>query len=172
MWASLLLFSTTYIYYLATYTFLIGHYKEWHHNSLCALENQENAVRTLPTQIIGEVYDWLKFNYLTSKTSRSPESGRDWNSLWVCTRERLCQCTVLHQNSFTNAQTTRESYMGCIIDLVVKAFDTADHELLFLILKKYGIPESLILVIAKWTKTWWLFSKLEPNQEKFHIKWV
>lgn len=62
--------------------------------------------------------------------------------------------------------------MGCIIDLVVKAFDTADHELLFLILKKYGIPESLILVIAKWTKTWWLFSKLEPNQEKFHIKWV
>jgi hypothetical protein len=37
------------------------------------------------------------------------------------------------------------------VDLV-KAFDTADHELLFMILKKYGIPESLISVIQKMYK--------------------
>jgi hypothetical protein len=35
----------------------------------------------------------------------------------------------------------------------VKAFDTADHKLLFMILKKYGIPDSLISVIKKCTKT-------------------
>jgi hypothetical protein len=34
------------------------------------------------------------------------------------------------------------------IDLV-KAFATADHELIFLILKKYGVPETIISVIAK-----------------------
>ena len=37
------------------------------------------------------------------------------------------------------------------VDLV-KAFDTADHSLLFAILKKYGIPDSLISVIEKMYK--------------------
>jgi hypothetical protein len=32
---------------------------------------------------------------------------------------------------------------------LVKAFDTADHQLLFKILKKYRIPDSLIAVIKK-----------------------
>jgi hypothetical protein len=37
------------------------------------------------------------------------------------------------------------------VDLV-KAFDTADHKLLFMILKKYGFPDSLISVIEKMYK--------------------
>jgi hypothetical protein len=37
------------------------------------------------------------------------------------------------------------------VDLV-KAFDTADHQLLFNILKKYGIPDSLTTVIKKMYK--------------------
>jgi hypothetical protein len=48
------------------------------------------------------------------------------------------------------------------VDLV-KAFDTADHQLLFSILKKYGIPDTLITVIQRPEK--FHTSRWELNKE-------
>jgi hypothetical protein len=52
------------------------------------------------------------------------------------------------------------------VDLL-KAFDTADHRLLFTILKKYGIPDSLITVVIE--KIRWYHSKLGQKRETFNM---
>ena len=44
----------------------------------------------------------------------------------------------------------KETYV--LFDDLVKAFDMVDHEVLFHILAKYGIPPALITVIIKCTK--------------------
>jgi hypothetical protein len=61
----------------------------------------------------------------------------------MCPRERMCRCTIFYEKCLTWA---------IFVDLV-KAFDTVeDHSLVSEILKKYGILENLVRVIAKMYK--------------------
>jgi hypothetical protein len=49
----------------------------------------------------------------------------------------------------TNNQKTPQERIICAICVLVKAFDFVDHNVMFIILEKYGLPQELLTIIKK-----------------------
>jgi hypothetical protein len=131
-------------------------YEDWHRNLLCALQKPGKGkdysspdswrgicLAEIPAKIQSSIISTRLLNHL-EKVGIETQYG--------CVPGKGCADALF---SIKTALQTRKQHgkdtWAAFIDLV-KAFDTADHELLFLILKKYGVPETLVSVIAKMYK--------------------
>jgi hypothetical protein len=77
----------------------------------------------------------------------------------------MCRCTISIKSVLQIRKQHRVNTWAIFVDLV-KAFDTVDHSLVFEILKKYGIPETLIKVIAKMYKDSTVIFKSEQEMRE------
>ena len=131
-------------------------YEEWHRNSLCALRKAGKGkdysdpnnwrgicLAEIPAKIQSSIISnrlLLHLEKVGIETQYGCVPGKG------CTDALYAIKTALQ----IRKQHGKDTW-AVFVDLV-KAFDTADHSLLFAILKKYGIPDSLISVIEKMYK--------------------
>jgi hypothetical protein len=131
-------------------------YDEWHRNTLCALRKPGNG------KDYSNPNNWrgICLAEIPAKVQSSIISTRLLSHLelvgietqYGCVPGKGCTDALF---AIKNALQMRKQHgketWAVFVDLV-KAFDTADHQLLFAILKKYGIPSNLVKVIEKMYK--------------------
>eukprot|EP00978_Attheya_sp_CCMP212_P040237 scaffold217553_cov44-Attheya_sp.AAC.1 len=130
-------------------------FEEWHRNSLCALR------KTGKGKDYGNPNNWrgICLAEIPAKIQSSIISSRLLEHLKLVGIETQYGCASLAKDAqmpyafaIKNALQMRQQHgqdsWAVFVDLV-KAFDMADHKLLFAILKKSVIPDTLITVIEK-----------------------
>eukprot|EP00978_Attheya_sp_CCMP212_P005525 scaffold12430_cov41-Attheya_sp.AAC.1 len=140
--------------FLNTYwTDLTVDFEEWHRNSLCAL------IKPRKGKDYGNPNNWrgICLAEIPAKIQSSIISSRLLEHLKIvrietqfgCVPDKGCTDALFAiKNALQMRKQHGQDTWAVFVDLV-KAFDTADHKLLFAILKKYGIPDTLITVIEK-----------------------
>ena len=128
-------------------------YEEWHRNILCALPKKGDlsdpnkwrgtCLADLANKVVSSIMSTRLLKHL-EKVGIETQHGS--------TPNRGCADALF---SLKSALQIRKQHgldtWAAFIDLV-KAFDTADHELLFEILARYGVPDKLINVIRRMCK--------------------
>eukprot|EP00978_Attheya_sp_CCMP212_P004158 scaffold9027_cov61-Attheya_sp.AAC.6 len=128
-------------------------FEEWHRNSLCALRKPGKG------KDYGNPNNWrgICLAEIPAKIQSSIISSRLLEHLklvgietqYGCVPGKGCTDALFAiKNALQMRKQHGQDTWAVFVDLV-KAFDTADHKLLFAILKKYGIPDTLITVIEK-----------------------
>eukprot|EP00978_Attheya_sp_CCMP212_P035773 scaffold157687_cov54-Attheya_sp.AAC.1 len=126
-------------------------YDEWHRNTLCAMRKPGNG------KDCSNPNNWrgICLAEIPAKVQSSIISTQLLSHLELVGIETQYRCVP--GKECTDALFVMRKHHGketwsVFVDLV-KAFDTADHQLLFAILKKYGVPSNLVKVIEKMYKT-------------------
>jgi hypothetical protein len=128
-------------------------YNEWHRNSLCALRKPGKG------KDYSDPNNWrgICLAEIPAKIQSSIISDRLLHHLervgietqYGCVPGKGCADALFAIKTALQIRKQHGKNTWAVFVDLVKAFDTADHQLLFKILKKYGIPDTLITVIEK-----------------------
>eukprot|EP00978_Attheya_sp_CCMP212_P012017 scaffold29800_cov23-Attheya_sp.AAC.1 len=140
--------------------FLVDHWENpetdfvaWHKNTLCALAKQgKGKDHSDPNNWRGICLAEIPANTQSSIISTRllihlEKVGIE--TQYGCVPGKGCADALFAiKNALQSRRQHNTETLAIFVDLV-KAFDTADHQLLFKILKKYGVPDNLVVVIEK-----------------------
>jgi hypothetical protein len=131
-------------------------YEEWHQNSLCALKkagkgkdySDPNNWRGI---CLAEIPAIIQSSIISNRLLLHLEKV-GIETQYGCVPGKGCTDALYAIKTALQIRKQHGKDTWAVFVDLIKVFDTADHSLLFAILKKYGIPDSIITVIEKMYK--------------------